>query len=362
MARRPAVGTPPACGVDAPQGGDPRARPSAVRIDLSTCVCRYGPPPGALAVARDVAPELLREHPYGADAELVAGYAHYLAAGLDLDVAPDELVAGRGVSELIWRLAAGPLGPRVVVPQPAYTEFRQAFPHSAVGPPGLSHDLALVAGQLAAGAVVLLANPNNPTGRAFDGADLVELARAHPGGVLVVDESYVEFCAEPARISVVGSTAPNLVVLRSPSKFFGLAGCRVGVAWSPSADLRDAVASPGGSWPVSALEVRPVLAALADHPWIDDTRTRVQADGAWLERQLGRLGQVVEGSTTHARLVLRPDAAVVAAELARVGLGVRVMGQGHGLEGPALRISAARDDERPAVAAMLGSARPAPRL
>ena len=61
-----------------PQGGDPRTRPPAVRLDLSTCVCRYGPPPAALDALRDLPAAVLRRHPYGADDVLADAYGAYL--------------------------------------------------------------------------------------------------------------------------------------------------------------------------------------------------------------------------------------------------------------------------------------------
>lgn len=334
----------------APQGGDPRARRPAVRLDLSTCVSRYGPPPVALQAARAVTPELLREHPYQAVDRLCAAYGAYL------DVPEGELVAGRGVSGLIWLLAAGPTAARVLVPQPAYTEFLQAFPGAAFGPPGNHHHLDVVADGLARGAAVLLANPHNPSGRAHPADELAALAAAHPGGVLVVDESYVEFCADPASVSLVGRPLANLVVLRSPSKFFGLAGCRVGVAWSCSPGLRSAFAALGGSWPLSGLEVAPVAAALADEVWAKEARAALVDDAAWLDRAVRALGVPVPGSVTPFRLVRRDDAPEVADRLGEAGLGVRLLGDGHGLPGPALRLAAPRADERAEAAAMLALA------
>jgi histidinol-phosphate/aromatic aminotransferase/cobyric acid decarboxylase-like protein len=256
----------------------------------------------------------------------------------------------------VWLLAGSPLAARVAVPLPAYTEFRQAFPRAALGPAATHHDLGTVAAALAAGAVALVANPHNPSGRAFAAGELAAVARAHPAGILVVDESYVEFCPDPAAVSLLGPTGAglgNLVVLRSPSKFFGLAGCRVGVAWSPVSALRDAFSAPRGSWPLSALEVAPVAAALADRAWAEATRARLVADGAWLDGRLGRLGDVVGGAVTSFRLVLADGAAVLAGALARRGVGVRVLGEGHGLPGPALRVAAPRPDERDAFSAAL---------
>ena len=192
------------------------------------------------------------------------------------------------------------------MPLPAYTEYRQAFPSAGVGPPGHHHDLDLVVDLLSAGRVVLLSNPHNPSGRALAACELAAAARAAPSGVLVVDESYVEFAPDPRRdtlVGRVGAGVENLLVLRSPSKFFGLAGARVGVAWAPSPALRAAMSPPQGSWPVSALEVIPAVAALADRAWAAASHAALRDDAAWLEAAVGLLGRPVTGSVTHFRLV-----------------------------------------------------------
>jgi histidinol-phosphate/aromatic aminotransferase/cobyric acid decarboxylase-like protein len=280
---------------------------------------------------------------------LIEAYARFLG------VAPGQLVAARGASELLWQLAASPLAARVAVPLPAYTEYRQAFPSAGVGPAGVHHQLDLVAELLAAGRVVLISNPHNPSGRAFTAADLLSVVTSTSGrGVLIVDESYIEF-ADPATHSVVGCAPQNLAVLRSPSKFFGLAGARVGVAWSTNTELLAALTVRRGSWPVSALEVAPVVAALGDRCWQVESHGALQADGAWLEQQVatawGRA--VVPGAVTHFRLVSLRDAAAMSGRLAAAGVAVRLLGRAHGLGGPAIRIAAPRLDERLAVAAVL---------
>ena len=306
---------------------------------------------------------MLRRHPYGADDALAEAYGAYL--GVD----PDELVVGRGASELIWQLAGSELGSRVVVPRPGYTEYQRAFPGAGVGPPGVHHAMGVVAEQLAAGRVALLSNPHNPSGRSLDPQQLLTLAAVAPDGVLVVDESYAEFAPDPAAASVLGArpgpvrddVPENVIVLRSPSKFFGLAGARIGVAWSPSGRLRAMLRGRRGSWPVSALEVAPVVAALADRDWIAATHAALRSDACWLAGHLRRFATgcpatFVDGSVTHFHLLAVEDVVQSAAAFVAAGLGVRAIGRGHGLAGPALRLAAPRADERAQGASMLEEA------
>ncbi|MGH9222539.1 MAG: hypothetical protein ACRD2W_01780 [Acidimicrobiales bacterium] len=105
-----------------PQGGDPRRRTGGIRLDLSTCVNRYGPAPAALAVLGTTAPADLLLHPYEAAAEVERAYG--ALPGVD----PAELVAGRGTTEFIWALARNVDHDGVAVPLPAYTDYLRAFP------------------------------------------------------------------------------------------------------------------------------------------------------------------------------------------------------------------------------------------
>ena len=98
------------------QGGDLRGL-SADRsyLDLGTCVNRYGPPPSVAAALQELDITRLRPHPYDAEQMFVSAYAEYLG------VRPDELVAGRGITEFIRLLGRLLPADRVTVVVPAST-------------------------------------------------------------------------------------------------------------------------------------------------------------------------------------------------------------------------------------------------
>ena len=98
---------------------------------------------------------------------------------------------------------------------------------------------------------VIISNPHNPTGQVIQATDLAAVAARHPASLLVADESYIDFLADPAPITLIGCGLGNVIVLRSPSKFFGLAGARSGVAWSLH-PLPGQWRHTRTSWPVSA--------------------------------------------------------------------------------------------------------------
>lgn len=339
------------------QGGDPaRLAAAGLRVDLSTCVNFYGPPPEALAALALVGPHDLQLHPYEAAAAVRAAYA------ADLGVPAAQLVAGRGTTEFIWALGRQVPHAGVAVPLPAYTDYLKAFPGRGFSrrPDEQVPTAGLLDAAAAAGArLVLASNPHNPSGTAIPPEELVDLARRRPATTFVVDESYVDFLPCPAAGSVVGAAyaegLPNLVVLRSPSKFYGIAATRAGAAWCADPARLAGLLGRQETWPVSGLDARVGAAALAAVEWAAGARRRLAADAAWLADELTRAGVRVvrERVDVHYRCVLTADPTALADAFAREGVGVRVLGAAHGVRPGAVRILAPRPHERAAVAAAL---------
>ncbi len=154
--------------------------------------------------------------------------------------------------------------------------------------------------------LAVVVNPNNPDGRLLPRATLLEIAAraATRGGLLVVDEAFVEVAPEDT--SVAGETdRPGLVVLRSFGKFHGLAGIRLGFAVaepSTAARLRARL----GPWAVSGPAIGIGLAALADRSWASRTRERLAANAARLDALLKSNGLHIRGGTALFRLVEGP--------------------------------------------------------
>jgi histidinol-phosphate aminotransferase len=341
-----------------PQGGDPARRHDGVRLDLSTCVNRYGPPPAALAALVDLAPAAIQVHPYDAAERLEAVYARHL--GVDAG----QLVAGRGTTEFIWALGRRVPHSTVAVPLPAYTDYLKAFPGRgfAGSRPSPVPTLALVEEAMARGRLVILSNPHNPTGVALPPDALVRIASRHPDSVLVVDESYADFVLHPERATVIGCDAANVVALRSPSKFYGIAATRAGVAWAADGAWLRRFLGPRETWPVSGLDVVVAAAAMASQTWAEASRRRLAADGHWLAAALmplvagaGPHARLIADAPVHYRCLLTPDADALAAAFARHGLGVRALGRAHGVHPGALRILAPLAGERPVVAEIVAA-------
>jgi histidinol-phosphate/aromatic aminotransferase/cobyric acid decarboxylase-like protein len=168
-----------------------------------------------------------------------------------------------------------------------------------------------------------------------------------------VDESYVDFVADPGAATVVGADAENLVVLRSPSKFWGIAATRVGVAWCADRARLLALLGRRETWPISGLDVMVAEAAMGSESWAERARMDLARDAAWLAAELRTLpGTLVEDDVhVHYRCLVTEDAPDMAAAMATRGVAVRVLGRAHGAEPAMLRILAPLPHQRGAVAA-----------
>jgi cobalamin biosynthetic protein CobC len=141
---------------------------------------------------------------------------------------------------------------------------------------------------------VLLCNPNNPT--ADRHPHDIALDAAHQlkkrGGWLIVDEAFMDPTPEHSLTPLAGTAeAPNLIVLRSIGKFFGLAGARVGFVFAAT-DIRERMQEAMGPWTISGPARAVARLALQDTAWQSAARSRLLATGERLQQLLAPLGEV----------------------------------------------------------------------
>lgn len=143
--------------------------------------------------------------------------------------------------------------------------------------------------------VLIVCNPNNPTGELIERAQLLEwhAAIAARGGWLIVDEAFVDTMPEASVTPL--ATRPGLISLRSLGKFFGLAGARVGFAFA-STDLLRALEGELGPWTVSGPGQFAACAALSDRVWQAQTRDALAKAGERLSALLARVSVTAQGT------------------------------------------------------------------
>jgi cobalamin biosynthetic protein CobC len=174
---------------------------------------------------------------------------------------------------------------------PLYEEHPQAWErcgHKLRRLPNLQRMLAAMTPN------VLLCNPNNPTAQSLPRQTLLDAAQQlrKRGGWLIVDEAFGDAEPENCIASVAGSDdAPNLIVLRSLGKFFGLAGARVGFVFG-APDKLERLREVLGPWPVSHPSRFVAKRALEDSAWQTATRKQLADDSQRLAELLAPLGEV----------------------------------------------------------------------
>jgi len=332
-------------------------RSETAPLDLAGGLNPYGPPQAVLDALRSLSSHDVALPPNHAAERLEAAYAQVLK------VDPSELIAGRGPSEFLWDL--GRLVPHhaVAVPLPASREVLGVFPGRGFSrfpgeqvPSVEQLDEALDAAEL-----VIISNPQLPTGITLDRSALLDAARRHPASTLVVDESAIDFLPDPGRATLAGSSEENVIVLRSSAEFYSTSAARTGVAWSRDRHLLRELFGHRAALPLSGLDVVVAEAALASTVWADDARRRLAADGAWLGAILRPLGgRLVEGGHLPYRCLFSDTAADWADTLGRAGITVRTLGPDQGVHPGALGIFAPRETERPVLAAALSTVQVAP--
>ena len=136
--------------------------------------------------------------------------------------------------------------------------------------------------------IVFIANPNNPTGTQLEPQELRAFMANIPSSVLVLDEAYIEYSPESNNRALLDEFA-NVVIVRTFSKAYGLAGLRVGYALSsvPVADLLNRIRQP---FNVSRVALAAAAAALNDSDFIEKTRLMNDEQMHWLEKQFDALG------------------------------------------------------------------------
>lgn len=302
------------------------------RIDLSDNTNRWGMPPAAAAALRGLDPASLTRYPSPYGDSLKAAIATYL--GVDAS----SVVTGAGsdgVLEPAIRAYAHP-GGRMVLADPTFVMAGSFGRMNGLAPTGVpllaSYDIDAGAMVQASGDVTYLCAPNNPTGTPVSRAALEEVVAGAPG-LVIIDEAYADFASSNAL--EIACASDRVLVLRTLSKAFGLAGLRVGYGVG-SPELVQAVEKARGPYTVSAAAERVARTALRDDvEWVAARVGDAVAAREWLANALCSLGLEPVQSEANFLFVPVVDAAQVAGRMAGDGVKVRAF-EGLPLVSPGL--------------------------
>ncbi len=278
-------------------------------IKLSSNESALGPSPAAVEAATRVLPQAHR-YPE-VDLE---DLPNSIAKTFDLN--PEQIVFGPGSDELLLRLVnmySGP-GEEVIYSTHAYMQFpiyakRAGATPVAAGDDDFRHSvdkiLAVVSDRTR---VVIVANPDNPSGTYLPAADIVRLRDGLPDNVLlIIDAAYDEFVRAPDYESATGlvDIYDNIVVTRTFSKLFCLASLRLGWCYGPR-HIIDLMERVGPSFPVNIAAQAAGIEAVRD---VEHTRKVLDHNARWIDifsKALTEMGLKVYPSQTNFVLVAFP--------------------------------------------------------
>ena len=315
-------------------------------IDFSSNINPLGPSPRVLRV--------LRSH-----LRWISRYPEVHAHSFVRDLArfhalPEEaIVVGNGSTALIYRLPYALLPKSVLVLHPTFSEYERAFGLGGCRGDMVMRDEAdafrppwqrLFEGLRRGYGAVMLCNPNNPTGDVISKDELTEFVEeaARLGTVVIVDEAFMDF-HEAASLKHEVLRRGNLIVLRSMTKCFALAGIRLGFLVA-SPPLAKRVREADEPWAVSALAQIAGRESLRDRNYLRRTLALIAAERQYLVEGLAGISGLTSYPSVANFLLLKItqsgwDAPRLQQGLIRYGLLIRDCSSFPGLGGGYMRIA-----------------------
>jgi len=283
--------------------------PAAI-LDFSVSTNPYGPCPAVIECVRVAA---IDRYPDPTSAAV----RRALAPGLGCT--PAELTLGNGAADLLWTLARALVRPgqAVVVVEPTFGELAAAA--ATIGArlcewragerDGFAIDLDAIAARVTAerARLVYLCAPNTPTGAGVAAAEVAVWARALPQALVLLDQSFLSLSEAFADAGV--AMPANVIRLRSLTKEHAIPGIRVGYAIAPP-EIVALVEASRPAWTTSSLAQAAALASTSPPVarFVAESREKILADRARLERSLRALGVAPAPSTAGFLLVPWPRA------------------------------------------------------
>ncbi|MFZ4727236.1 MAG: histidinol-phosphate transaminase [Pseudanabaena sp.] len=338
--------------IDAMTGYVPGEQPkSGIKvIKLNTNENPYPPSPKAIAALQNIDSDSLRRYP--------DPFAHEFCRAVSdvLDVPSDWVIVGNGsddILNILIRACAEGCDRKVVYPMPTYVLYRtlSAMQPAEIVEVPYGEDFQLPIDELVAanGAVTFIASPNSPSGHSVALDDLRKLAQ-QVSGILAIDEAYVDF-AEYSALSLV-QEFDNVIVLRTLSKGYSLAGLRLGFGIA-NPQLLSGLFKVKDSYNIDAVAIAMGTAAMYDQEYKKNCAEKVKRSRTKLTLDLKNLDfKVLE---SHGNFILatppKSNAEEIYLKLKEAGILVRYFNQ-VGLADK-LRITVGTDEQNEALIDLL---------
>jgi threonine-phosphate decarboxylase len=265
-------------------------------VDFSASVNPLGISPRAADAIRGAIP-LLHFYPSNDCSRLKDAIASYIEG-----ISSENILVGNGSTEIIhiFLQAFLEIGDEVIILQPTFSEYEHVVTQNGAKPIAVQMEKgfrldaeALLESVTPRTRAIILCNPNNPTSTTLDRKDVEEIVEeaAKKKIMVLLDECFIEFVEDYENTSLSRDSKHygNLLVLRSLTKAFGLAGLRIGYALS-NKETVTLLNRFKVTWSVNTLAQAAGVAALSDAKYLDETKHLIRKERAYLHESLPEIG------------------------------------------------------------------------
>ncbi len=321
--------------------------PQGKILDFSSNLNPFGPPPMVIELLEDREKVLKgwTTHPPIFPEEL------RMALSEHLEVPSDNVMPAPGSSWLIYRIFEILRPKQVLIPQPTFGEYARAAvaygcslrEYTLSKGDGFQLHAERICKSLKGVEMLILCNPNNPTGYHLPCGELEALIRYcnAKGCRILVDEAFLPFTEEKGIVEKVGKYS-NLVVIGSFTKIYTVPGIRLGYVVAPKGFI-EVLVQRTPSWTLGGLAQEVGLICLRDRVFVHESRVRLRKLRDDLMDRLKRLGLKVYPTSTHYFLLEGPFP--LWEPLAKIGILTRHCGSFHGLGEGFIRIATKKAKE-----------------
>ena len=330
-----------------PHGGEVYENPGL--LDFSANINPLGTPP-AVKKAVEAALPLLSQYPDPYCRELVAAISDYE------NIPKEQILCGNGAAELIFSLCQALRPEKALLLAPSFSEYESAL--RSVGcrverwrlPEeqgfALTEDFLEALDQFD-GSLLMLCNPNNPTGQVIERGMMERILSAcrRKGIFLFVDECFLDLTEGGEALTLKGALSgrENLLLLKAFTKSYGMAGIRLGYCLCADGSLLKAMAQEVQPWNVSSLAQAAGVAALKESGFLQKTKDLIGVERPWLQRKLEGFGFRVCPSSVNYLLFQGPTN--LHAKLKEKGIAIRNCDNYPGLTAGWYRVAVRRHEE-----------------
>ena len=320
-------------------------------IDFSSNINPYGPPDSVMDAARR-AVEGISEYPEQQAESFVVAAAN--ALGVD----PENIVASNGSIELIYLIPQVWDVKHALLLVPSFTEYERALKKTgAVIAYEKALDGATALARLEEASreadMAIIGNPNNPCGYAIERGDLLKLIDERPGCLWVIDEAFIDFVEAPERATLANDAIAreNVVVLRSLTKMYSIAGLRLGYMIA-SSGLTRKVRVEKHPWSVNNIALEAGIAALGERDFAASSAASLAAEAHRLYLEISGIAglKAYEPSANYMLVEIEDGArpmtsAKLQVEMLRRGIAIRDCGSYTGLDERYFRVAVKRPQD-----------------